>query len=427
MLNKFKGKTTAPTLSAKHKLSENLLKLAKDQSLYESVQNQMVDSYLQMRPKSFAENYFPYFQVSKLTKVIGHPVSFFLSFPLMFTLFWVNVFGMGSQTVPEIVTAIYNGESTTALPFILVLSIVTAILGLFEYFQHIALATAYKMYYQTRNIQILLIGIGFAFSVVSFVLSCYGALDIAKSVTTKSPELVQIESEIQDALELRKKHADRGNKTIELRDAEVEYLRGQKAKILEENQKGTNRNSNIILFVSIANELCIHFATFFIFFYMQRSSKEFTFINDLFKGHDYFGLNFLSISSGDFTNSNPEKKNIPQAAKATNNATAKAAILIDSKITAAEEQKGTKKPVHTDYASNVDPEKLIDFSRLEWYKRAYQKKVQTAKRDDSLRRRTECLNYILFKLSNFENEKVEGKIYFDLSDAPKYAKSSTVN
>jgi len=141
MLNKFKGKTTAPTLSTKHKLSENLLKLAKDQSLYESVQNQMVDSYLQMRPKSFAENYFPYFQVSKLTKVIGHPVSFFLSFPLMFTLFWVNVFGMDSQTVPEIVTAIYDGESTTALPFLLVFTIVAAILGLFEYFQHIALAT----------------------------------------------------------------------------------------------------------------------------------------------------------------------------------------------------------------------------------------------------------------------------------------------
>jgi len=471
MLKKFKRSKASPTPTNQAKMSEHLLKLAKDQAVNEAVQLQVVQSYLDMRPKTYAETFFPYFRMAKFMKFISHPLSFVLSFPLTFYFFWTYAFGMEKDTILSIINTIYQDiDILLFLVFLVVMMLVSAILFVFEWAQHIALSTAYKMYYQTKEIQIPLIVVGVAFSIISIVLSSYGAKDIAESVVTVDQSAItQLDTQIADAMRSRKATNTKDAELLKMKDRELAALRAEKYEIQAEGKQDTKQNSGLLLGFALVNEGCIHFATFFLFLYMFRSSKEFRFINDLFRGRDYLGLNFLNISPSSFTD-NSSATRPASTTKKTNNSDAsntKASTQHNASITTAIPIKGKDQKQQTQNNGNrtgttgqkqdqnngnknsrTEATKQVKnvvpttnkakqkqkatkkkqkkkgteivgnftFKELEKYYKIYNKRGSTSKGPDTRETNRQKAEYIKHKMSLFEAEKVEGKVYFNIAD-----------
>lgn len=64
----------------------------------------------------------------------------------------------------------------------------------------------------------------------------------------------------------------------------------------------------------------------------------------------------------------------------------------------------------------------FDKSGLKLYISSYRNKVQTAKRKDSLARRTARHEYLKDKLANFDKNAVEGLVFVDLDNADTWYK-----
>lgn len=468
MLNKkSKG---LPLPNKKATISENFLRISKDHTDNEAVQTQMVKSYLQMRPKSYGEVYYPSFQIARLTKFITHPVSLFLSIPLGFSLVWIYILGMGKAPILELAKEMLESPDTLKIiPFILGLLVSIAVLFLFEALQHVALSTFYKIYYQTKEISLpYLIG-GLIFSAVSIAASGYGAIEIAENVTTVDQtevnrldtQIKNLDFQIADAMRSRKATNTKNSDLLLSKDQELAYLRTQqtnikneRAAVVFEGKAETGKKSTLLFWLAMINEFLIHVATFVIFRYMYMTAKNFKLKNDFFKGHNYLGLDFANVTpalssqpdnfNGRSTDTNHQENDEPHRApiadksvnvfdliknkQNANNATGNAAILIQEpkQIKRAKSLVPTKKPRQTVSKTKTKRTgKKFKLSELENYLKIYQGKVLKSGTDKTVQNNKIRVLYIKNALSNFEQQQENGLVYFDVSKALKWHKSNS--
>ena len=444
MLNKKKGQTTAPPPSNKAKMSDHLVRLSKDQALNEKCQIQVVESYLQMRAKTYAETFFPYFRMATFMKFLSHPLSFILSFPVAFTFLWVFAFGMEKNTILNVASAVYqDADVLTFLVFTAALVIVSAVLFAFEWAQHVALSTSYKMYYQTKKIEWPLVLVGVAFSILSIFLSAYGAQEIAEGGAQLTPlqtqQIATLDASIADAQRSRKATNTKDAELLKMKDRELSALRAEKYQIQSEAKSKIKSSSSKLLGFALTNEGCIHFATFFIFFYMFRSSKEFSFINDLFRGRDYLGLNFLSVGiptipnnlNGQSTDTNHQENDEPH--RAPNNQNFNVAVKMPKKEQEqAQSLVRTRSPLKK-VSSKLQGKKAKDTRKnftkaeLKRYLRNYRNKVRDSATAKAKKDNTKRVGYIQYVLLNFDENQTDGFVKFSIKDAAKWHKDNKAN
>ena len=454
MLNKFKGKT-APTPKKNVKLSDHILRISKDYTEDKTIQSDTVDAYLEMRPKSYGEVFHQLFKGSKQTSKFFHLLSSILCFPLMFSLIWTYVLRNDKESLKALIDAVFvDVGNIVSLPFLIAFSISLTIVLLAEYWQHIALVSSCKIYYQNKQkVHTGLFLLAAVFSVWSVVSFGYGAFEVVEvQSNVDQNELNRLDVQIADAMRSRKATNSKNSELLLSKDRELEYLRGQRAAVISATTQDVQKYSYILVFASLLIEIMIIYTTVSMYQYKYKTMQSLKLHNDLFKGANYLGLDFANVTptlpdnyNAKSTDRINQESNKPHRAKtdnqsvnvfdlikgknAVNSSTGSAAVLIDTELENDGGAKVYQSAVHTENSNDLDTNKKstkkdvgnIDKSRLEWYQRSYQKKVKTAKRSDSLKRRTNRLNYINHKLSTFKQNQQDGKVYFDLNNADKFA------
>ena len=274
--------------------SRHLLELVNSYVDDEQVRADVVESYQAKKPKSYAQVFNGLFRFSKVTLFAFHSLSFLIATPLVFSLAFQFILRRDQHEIKGLFDSIVQDMSNMFTPlFIIPAAITLMILLLLEYGQHVTLNSLFNIFFQWKK-QIVpgLFVLALLFSIASVGTSGLGAKEFVQ--VSKAPDseyIADIDRQINDALELRKKHSDRGNSTIRQRDAEVEYLRAQKQTYLSENKDSSKNYGQIMMAISLFFEIMIIANTFNIHNYQFKTTKETQMINDLKKGHGDISYN----------------------------------------------------------------------------------------------------------------------------------------
>jgi len=351
-----------PTRTAN--LSKHVLKSVNEYIDNEDIQHTVTKAYMKMRPKPFSEVYYSKYIMDCVFSYIWHFVSLASCSP---TALYVYSTYLIKDNYPVAVIA----------------SVLTILI--FETVQHFALKQNFEIYHQSKKTDKVYTAIAVIFSLISIVTSTY---------------------------------------TMVLYNMPIHIL-------------------TFCIGVIILVEVLIVNTVRNIVGYLQKCMLEVVFRNDLKYGVDTANLGFTDIGANSNLpdNLNEQKQEQKQlhsnepnratSAKYKAGFTSGGMTLNNSNEQAVIEIKTAKKKIE---AKQLNAEKNptkkdvgnIDKSRLQWYQRTYQKKVKTAKRSDSLKRRTNRLNYINYKLSTFKQNQQDGKVYFDINNADKFAQGKQV-
>ena len=274
--------------------SRHLLELVNSYVDDEQVRADVVESYQAKKPKSYAQVFNGLFRFSKITLFAFHTLSFLIATPLVFSLAFQFILRRDQHEIKGLFDSIVQDMSNMFTPLFLIPAAITLlILLLLEYGQHVTLNSLFNIFFQWKK-QIVpgLFVLALLFSIASVGTSGLGAKEFVQ--VSKAPDseyIADIDRQINDALELRKKHSDRGNSTIRQRDAEVEYLRAQKETYLSENKDSSKNYGQIMMIISLFFEIMIIANTFNIHNYQFKTTKETQMINDLKKGQGNVSYN----------------------------------------------------------------------------------------------------------------------------------------
>ena len=414
------NKNNAPTPPKKNvRISDHILKITKEFTEDKKVQSDAVNAFLQMRPKSYAEVFHQLFTGSKRTLFVFHLLSSILCFPLIFSLVWQYVLRNDKASLKPLIDAVFADVSNvTSLPFLLCLFIAVAIVGLLEYWQHIALQSSCKIHFQdSHSLGIGLILITLSFSIVSVVTSGYGAVEVVQVQQVVDPaKVANLDIQIADAMRSRKATNSKSTELLISKDKELEYLRAQKDALFTANKEDTKKYSYILILISALVEIMIVYTTISVFVYMFRSMLSVQIHNDLGKNIDMLGLGFSGSVTPTQTNQTPAA---PHRAQSQNNSTGITPVLIQPNKpknpvqTKEQPQKQSKK-------TKAIKQKYFTRGELQSYYKTYSSRAKNratpkARRDNQIK-----ADYITFALSTFDQKQDKGKAHFDLDDAAKW-------
>lgn len=292
-MNKDKIRRNMPNQQNKFHASHRLLGLVGSYVDDERVQNDVVEAYQAKKPKPYAHVFNGLFRFSKITLFAFHTLSFLIATPLIFSLAFQFLLRRDPAEIKTLFDSIVQEPSNILQPVFLIPAVVTCgILWLLEYGQHVTLNSLFDIYFQWQKVVIGLAILAALFSIASVSTSGLGAKEfvyVAKSVDPAS--VGEIDKQIDEALALRNKHSDRSNSIIKQRDAEVAYLREQKALMMSDNKGTVEGYSKIMIAISLFFEIMIITNTFNIHNYQFKTARETQMINDLRAGEHAAPLN----------------------------------------------------------------------------------------------------------------------------------------
>ncbi len=306
-MNQFKDKTKSrnPQINTQNqmKTSGHLLELVRAYVDDEKVRADVVEAYNEKKPKSYAQVFNGLFRFSKLTLFAFHSLSFLIATPLVFSLAYQFILRKDQGEIKILFDNILQDSSNIFdLSFMIPATITVMILFLLEYGQHTTLNSLFNIFFQWgKKVVPGLALLALLFSAASVSTSGFGArefIHVSKAVDPLA--LGNIDSQINQALDLRNQHSDRSNSIVRKRDSEIEYLRQQRAELIGETKKSMADYAMIMMCISLFFEIMIIANTYNIHNYQYKSAKETEMINDL----AYSG----NTSSGNY--------NIPMGSKA---------------------------------------------------------------------------------------------------------------
>jgi len=268
--------------------SKYLLELVNTYVEDEKVQADIVESYRQKKPKSYAQVFNGLFRFSKVTLMFFHGLSFLIATPLIFSLAFQFMLQREQSEIKGLFDAVLQDFSNVFTPLFLIPALITClILFLLEYGQHVTLNSLFDIYFQWgKKIIPGLAILALLFSSASVFTSGFGAKEFVQVSKGADPAaLADLDSQIDEARKLRMAHSDRGNATIKKRDQEVEYLRAQRAEFVEGNTLEISKYGQIMMAIALFFEIMIITNTFNIHNYQFKTARETEMVNDLMNGY----------------------------------------------------------------------------------------------------------------------------------------------
>jgi len=469
---KNKGNSNAPpNLNAK--FSDHKLALSNEYKTDKAIQKDAVKSYLEMRPLPYARVFNDLFKASNFTLALFHILSSVLCFPLMFSLVWQYVLRNQKSDLKPLIDAVFTDPASMLnLSFILTLSITLIVVGLLEYWQHKTLKSCFKIHYQnSHTLPFSLVVIALMFSLVSIGSSGYGAFEVVEVSQTVDPALINnYDVQIADAMRSRKATNSRNSELLLSKDRELEYLRQQRQALFDSSEGQAQKYSYILLILSLVIETMIFYTTRSIFAYMYRTMQDVLMFNDLGNGQNFLNLNVAELTNYATTlpqyntDQNTEKEpvtpphrapsnqkiNIVELAKnkgtgTSNNARGKAAILIqepsNENVLQSELPEQPEKLVHTKEVTQTSTSKKkaktsskkqvtgdnFTHEKLNRYLKIYKGKVKKSGTPETEKKNQIKVNYIQYRLSNFDKDQTDGFVKFSIKDALKWHKENRAN
>ena len=369
-------------------LSNRILSVTKEYVDDEEIRESMMTAFKKMRPKSYGEVNHPLYKASNRSLIPLHILSFIICMPFFCIIFFLSA----AAIFPEV----------TVLHYLLPFAISAVLVAMLEYWQHVTLDNFFYNFYQNgKDVNIFLLIVSLLFCSVSVGLGLFG-LDIV-SMFVNVPELIM-------------------------------------------------RYNMILVAITLLVESMILFATWYVLHYMYCTTKGIQAQNDLYKGHDYLGLDMKNVNPvtttlpDNLTRAKKKKKKkkataVPHQAPTNNgvnlidlikgkntqnNSTGTAAILIQEKKK-PEPQKNivrTKEPVKKTKRKTTK-EKQVYFTEkeLEHYLKTYSGRARTRATPKARRTNQTKASYICFVLSHFEAKQVNGVVKFSIDDAEKWYKN----
>lgn len=448
--------TPPPDNKLNVKMSDHKLAISKANEETKIVETDAVKSYLEMRPKSYAEVFNDMFKASNLTLGLFHAISSILCFPLVFSLVWQYILRNEKSELKPLIDSVFADPANMLdLAFLLTLPITLLIVGLFEFWQHKTLKSCFKIKYQDKhNLPFALVLIAVMFSAVSIGSSGFGAIEVVEVNQTVDPTLVHnLDIQIADAMRSRKATNSRNSDLLLSKDNELAYLRKQREKLFLDSKSDAQKYSNILLIFSLVMEVMIFYTTRSIYLYMKRTMQDVLLFDDLSKGHNFLNLNIAELNSvttttppdnlvkGKKKKKKKVKTTVPHRApvqngfdifdlvkgkKTVNSSTGNAVIKVQKEKQAVQPQTF----VHTPKTKGKGKGKQgSNFTRakLNRYLRIYKGKVKDASTEQGKTDNQIRVNYIQYVLSIFDQTQRDGFVKFSIKDAAKWHKENRAN
>lgn len=131
------------------KASKYLIELVKSYVDDEKVRADIVESYHQKKPKSYAQVFNGLFRFSKITLMFFHGLSFLIATPLIFSLTFQLLMRRDQSEIKGLFDNVLQDFGAVFTPlFFIPAAITLIILFLLEYGQHVTLNSLFNIYFQ---------------------------------------------------------------------------------------------------------------------------------------------------------------------------------------------------------------------------------------------------------------------------------------